>query len=278
MKKDKKTAEFIRDKLVDLINTEYNRYEATIDDHTILVNAIHDIYNLYTPDKGYNNKVLQEYLSNVIANRHVMVNYPPKDDEFIYIKDNNEISLLNEINYKLNDYINYDVYYLNYFDSICIKLSDEYKFIFTRREEKRDSYNTYFIRGNVIIPYKDETSAYFIHEKLFKKIQDILNDNPHRIEKFCVRDTTSKILHSMECEKKITNDHPNEEPWIYDKNLILDDDTYYIFRVETDHLSDNDKFTILTTWRNICYSNYKFIAFQKYPLNPKYDFVQPKAN
>jgi hypothetical protein len=189
------------------------------------------------------------------------------------------------INEKLNDYTNYEVYFLNDTHSIYIELSDRYKFLFTRKIGDRDKYNTYFIRGSVIIPYKDETRAYFIHEKTFNKIHAILDGISPTIEKFCVRDTTKKILHSIKCSEEFKREQNlrvwerlEKEKWIYDKSLIKCDDKFYIFRVRSNDLSDNENDTLITTWRNICEKRYLFIAFQELPPNPMLDFVQNVTN
>ncbi|MEL4236811.1 hypothetical protein P5719_011470, partial [Lactobacillus amylovorus] len=74
--------------------------------------------------------------------------------------------------------------------------------------------------------------------------------------------------------EKFNNKPIETEKWIYDKNLIECDDKYYIFRLESNFLSDNEKDTLLTTWRNICHKGHKFIAFCEKPNNPKFDYVK----
>lgn len=280
MKKDRKTAEFIRDSLTNLISAEYQKNAATIDDHTILVNSIHDIYKLYTPDTMEH---LQEVLSNIISHKHDMVNYPPKDDEFIVVKSNNEITLLDIINDKLNNK-QYEVYILPEVSFVSVPLVEQYKFIFTEKfnDNGFSYFTTYLSIGTHLVEYFKNSGFYDIHQKVIKKCSSIINGNipsdliQEKLKKTPLNknDVIKSILHSMECEKLFKRDHPNDEPWIYDENLILDDDTYYIFRLETNHLSDNEKFTRITTWRNVVYEDFKFIAFQKYPLNPKFDYVK----
>ena len=231
MKKDRKTAEFIRDKLTNLICTEYQRYEATIDDHTILVNAIHDIFKLYTPDTMEH---LQEYLSNVIANRHAMINYPPKDDEFIHLKSNNEISLLNVIKYNLNDYKNYELYILPEVTFVSVPLVDQYKFIFieTFSKDGFSHFKTYFSIGTHLVEYFNDKNFYDIHEKVIQKCLSIINGNkPSENIQEKLKTTTlhkndviKSILHHLDCEKQFNNKILETESWIYDKNIIEDDD------------------------------------------------------
>jgi hypothetical protein len=168
MKKDKKTAEFIRDKLVNLIDTEYNRFDASYEDHLILVNAIHDIYKLYTPYA--HRAMLQEYLSNVIDQKHVMVNYPPKDDEFIQIKLNS----INKFYMDLNDKFNNNDFTITYSKNtnlpplinITFKLTDYYSITFSED-------NVYITGGNYLISNDYNTN---VPKNLMDKIKNLINE------------------------------------------------------------------------------------------------------
>ncbi len=283
MKKDRKTAEFIRDKLTNLICTEYNRYEATKDDHLILVNAIHDIYKLYTPDTMEH---LQEYLTNVIDNRHVMVNYPPKDNEFIRLKNNNEITLLEIINEKLNSK-EYEVYILPEVSFISVPLVEQYKFIlkYNDNNDGLSYFTTYLSIGTHLVEYFKYRDFYDIHQKVVEKCVSIIDGNKpsaniqEKLETVPLHknDVIKSILNSINSRNNSVNlFFLQTESWVYNKNKIEDDDKYYIFRLETNQYYDNDKFTTITTWRNVVHEGYKFIAFQECPSKPNIDYVQPK--
>lgn len=273
MKKDKITAKFIRDKLIDLICVEYNRENDNYDNFQILVNSIYDIYKLYTPDDMQS---LEEWLTNVIDPNFKMINYPPKDDEFIQIKTSHRSRFFMDLNDKFNNNDFIITYSKNHIFppiiNITFKITDIHSITF--------SDNKVFITEaeNLL------SNTYDCYTNVPKGLQDKINlfiDNIHKNFDEKYYKTGLRLMSNVEAVnyiydniEKFNNKPIETEKWIYDKNLIECDDKYYIFRLESNFLSDNEKDTLLTTWRNICHKGHKFIAFCEKPNNPKFDYVK----